>query len=66
MELPEVWRTAERLVTEHGSEAPIEALRHADVMLARGDLDGQVVWLAVYHAAEKLLVGTRPPRPHLN
>ena len=51
--------TGNLLVTQHCTEAPIEAVMHADAMLDRGDLDGQRVWLRILAAVNELL-DTRP------
>jgi hypothetical protein len=50
---------ANLLVKQHGDEAQIEAAMHADAMLEKGSLDGQVVWLRIFKAVTELL-DTRP------
>ncbi len=42
------------LVREHGDEAVIAAVKHADAMLAKGDLEGQVVWKRIVRAVEEI------------
>ncbi|MGB3722779.1 MAG: hypothetical protein WA979_08175 [Pacificimonas sp.] len=43
----ELFAVARRLIDEHGPEAADAALRRADDMAQRGDLDGEAVWLAI-------------------
>jgi len=43
----DVWRAANLLIREHGLDAEIEAARKADLMLDRGDREGQLVWLRI-------------------
>ena len=43
----EIWRAANLLIKQHGSLAELEACRLADLMLDRGDRDGQLVWLRI-------------------
>lgn len=52
---PDVHRTAQVLVCEHGEHVPIDAAMRADRMLERGDMDGRTVWVRVVKAAEMLL-----------
>ena len=51
----ELFGVAKRLIDEHGLEAADAALRRADDMRQRGDLDGEAVWLAVGRKVELLL-----------
>ena len=46
----DIYRSAKHLVMQHSAEAPLEAAMKADVMLGRGDLDGQRVWLRIVRA----------------
>ncbi len=41
---PEIYRSANVLVKQHGQDAPIHATMKADAMLDKGDLDGFAVW----------------------
>ena len=41
---PDIYRSANVLVKQHGEDAPIEAAMRADAMLEAGDLDGYAVW----------------------
>ncbi len=42
----DIYRSAKLLVKQHGKEAPIHAALNADAMLDKGDVEGQLVWLA--------------------
>ena len=51
------------LIQQHGENAEIEAARKADLMLDRGDRDGQLVWMRIRRAIVELQA--RPAgRPH--
>jgi hypothetical protein len=50
----DIWRAANLLITQHGDLAEIEACRLADLMLDRGDRDGELVWLRVRRAIVEL------------
>lgn len=43
----DIWRAANLLIKQHGADAEIEAARKADLMLDRGDREGQRVWLRI-------------------
>ena len=43
----DIWRTAKLLLDRHGADAPIHAAMRADALLAKGDVQGQAVWLRV-------------------
>jgi hypothetical protein len=43
----DIWRAATLLIQQHGSEAEIVAAQRADLMLERGDLDGQQLWMRI-------------------
>ncbi len=51
---PEIYRTANLLVKQHGDDAPIEAAMRADAMLEAGDLGGYAVWKRILRAVEEL------------
>ena len=51
----DIYRSANLLVKQRGTEAPIHAAMPADAMLEKGDLDGQRVWLRILKATEALL-----------
>jgi hypothetical protein len=40
----DIWRAANMLIRQHGTDAELEAARLADLMLDRGDVDGHLVW----------------------
>jgi hypothetical protein len=46
----DIWRAANLLIRQHGQDAEIEAARKADLMLDRGDRDGEVLWLLIMRA----------------
>ncbi len=50
----DIYRSANVLIREHGDEAVIAAVKHADAMLAKGDLEGQVVWKRIVRAVEEI------------
>jgi hypothetical protein len=50
----DIWRAANLLIKQHGSLAELEACRLADLMLDRGDRDGQLVWLRIRRAIAEL------------
>ena len=49
----DIWRTA-NIVKHHGSDAVFFAAQQMDAMLAKGDLEGQVVWRRMLRAVEEL------------
>lgn len=46
----DIWRAANLLIRQHGPDAEIDAARKADLMLDRGDRDGEVLWLLIMRA----------------
>jgi hypothetical protein len=46
----DIWRAANLVIREHGENAEIVATQRADLMLDRGDRDGQLVWLRIRRA----------------
>jgi len=46
----DAYRAANLLIRQHGADAEIEAARKADLMLDRGDRDGEVLWLLIMRA----------------
>ena len=50
----DIYRAANLLIERHGTDAVIEAARHVDRMLDRGDPEGQRVWQRVKRAIEEL------------
>ncbi len=50
----DIYRSANILVREHGTDAPIHAAMRADALLEAGDLEGCAVFKRVLQAAEEL------------
>jgi hypothetical protein len=46
----DTWRVVNLLIRQHGDDAEIVAAQRADLMLERGDRDGQLVWLRIRRA----------------
>jgi hypothetical protein len=50
-----IYRSAKQLIDGLGAErAAVHASQTADQMLARGDMDSKLVWLAILRAIEEL------------
>ncbi len=54
----ELWACANKMIEQHGADAPIHAAMKADDMLERGDIDGHSVWMQIMHRIDEML-----PRP---
>jgi hypothetical protein len=52
----DIWRAANLLIRQHGTDAELEAAKRADLMLERGDLDGQSLWRRIRRAIIELQV----------
>jgi hypothetical protein len=50
----DIWRAANLLIRQRGADAEIEAARLADLMLDRGDREGQRVWMRIGRAVAEL------------
>lgn len=50
----DIYRAANLLIDQHGEGAELHACRLADVMLDRGDRDGEAVWLRIRRAIMEL------------
>ena len=50
----DIYRSANVLIREHGEGAALEAAKHADAMLAKGDLDGLAAWKRIVKAVEEI------------
>jgi hypothetical protein len=50
----DIWRAANLLIRRHGADAEIEAAQRADLMLERGDIEGQLVWMRIRRAIAQL------------
>jgi hypothetical protein len=46
----DIYRAANLLIRQHADQAAIEAARKADLMLDRGDTEGQRVWFRIRRA----------------
>jgi hypothetical protein len=59
----DIWRAANLLIGLHGADAEPKAAQRADLMLTRGDRDGQLVWMRIRRAIVAL---QEPPKskPH--
>lgn len=49
------YRTATRLLEQHGDTAPIFAAMESDAMLDAGDLDGAATWRLVLRAIREMM-----------
>jgi hypothetical protein len=55
----DIWRAANLLIRQHGQ---LEAAKRADLMLERGDLDGQALWRQIRRTIIELQApAKRPP-----
>jgi hypothetical protein len=50
----DIWRAANLLIRQHGAEAELAAARRTDLMLERGDLEGQTLWKRISRAIVEL------------
>lgn len=50
----DIYRAANMLIKKRGKDAAIEAAGRADEMLAKGDIEGERVWLSVLKAVNEL------------
>ena len=58
---PDMYRSANVLIRDHGEEATLEAGMRADAMLEHGDLDGYAVWKRIVKTVDELLAERPPP-----
>ncbi len=56
----DIYRSANKLMEQHGEDAPILAAMRADQLMETGDMDGRAVWLRIVKAIEELLSEERP------
>ncbi len=49
----DIYHSVNKLVKQHGEDAPIHAAMRADAMLEAGDLDGYAVWKRILRAVER-------------
>lgn len=50
----DIWRCAKLMVDQHGEWAQLEAIDKATLMVSRGDMAGQRVWLRVFDVISEL------------
>jgi hypothetical protein len=50
----DIWRAANLLIGRYGAGAELQAAQRADLMLDRGDFEGQSVWKRIRRAIEAL------------
>lgn len=55
----DIWRCANLLIQQHGTDALLRAAERADVLIEAGDMNGRRVWLRIL-AAKELLSNDRP------
>ena len=55
MDNRDICQAATVLIKQYGEDAALQAGQRADDMLARGDIDGQAVWLRIRVAVQELL-----------
>ncbi|HJU20470.1 MAG TPA: hypothetical protein VJ770_28795 [Stellaceae bacterium] len=58
----DIWRAANLLIRQHGADAELVAAQRADLMLDRGDRDGQLVWMRIRRAIVALQAPPSGPR----
>ena len=56
----DLYRTANLLIKQHGSQAQIEAAQRADKLLEDGDLEGSATYRKVIKAIQELQRDRRP------
>jgi hypothetical protein len=56
----DIYRSAAVKIRQHGENAALEAAGRADVMLEKGDLEGQAVWMRILAAVTELQRQERP------
>jgi hypothetical protein len=50
----DIWRSAALMIKGYGDTADIEAAAKADALLAKGDIEGQRVWMQIAKAIDEL------------
>lgn len=50
----DIWRCAAMMIKHYGDTADIEATAKADEYLAKGELDGQRVWMRIARAIDEM------------
>jgi len=54
----DIHHSAWLIIRRYGDDAVIQAAMRGDQLLAMGDLDGMLVWVAIVRAIERLQVGS--------
>jgi len=54
----DIHRAAWLMIRRYGADAVIQAAMRGDDLLAKGDLDGLLVWMAIIRAIERLQAKT--------
>jgi hypothetical protein len=63
----DIWRTANLLVKQqHGEDAAIVAAQRADELLAKGDIEGEIVGTRIVGAVNELQRQTPAPGEAMN
>ncbi len=62
----DIYASANELIKQHGTDAPIHAAMRADEMLDAGDLDGLAVWKRILKAVDELLAEKVPDGATVN
>ena len=57
----DIWRAANLIMKQRGENAEIVAAQGADLMLERGDPEGQFVWLRIRRAIAELQAAPTGP-----
>lgn len=50
----DIWRTAALMIKQFGDEAELQSSLRADQLLEGGDRDGELVWLCIIKAIQRL------------
>ena len=58
----DIFRSAQALMKQHGTDASIQAAMRADAMLEKDDMKGYAVWKRILQAVGELLSKERPDR----
>ena len=56
----DIYRTANLMIRQHGSQAEMEAALKADALLDAGDVEGSATWRKVLQAIQELQRDRRP------
>jgi len=57
----DIYRAANLLIRQHGADAELIAAQRADLMLERGDREGQRVWVQIMRAIGELQAPRQGP-----